>query len=360
MDFKFSKGPGDTSLQEPPAEKKSQSALLVLLLLLVGGFSYLYFFTGLIKPPEAPKPVETAAPPVVKMPLPPRDGGAAAVTDKAKDQARDAAAKAQAPQPTQAPAVATPVVPVVKVPPQPLVKPKVESQKPELAKTVEKKPVPAPAGDKQSQKAVVAKVEEKKPVSEKKPLVTAKKTETEVKPANKKPADRTVKHKKSTVAATAATKEGAGDSWSLLVGNYVLEEALSVDLGRVRKAGLTPVVKAGARKKSAMNRLLFAEFTDRDAAQSAIAKLKRHTSDAFMIEQGGKQFVYAGSYLLDARAASEKERLNAAGFSVTLKRADVTIPTQSLTVGPFNDKKAADAALSKLKSVGIKATPVHP
>ena len=59
MDFKFSKN-SDDSQQESPDEKRKQSTLLVLLLILVGGFAYLYFFTGLIKPQEAqnrPKPL---------------------------------------------------------------------------------------------------------------------------------------------------------------------------------------------------------------------------------------------------------------------------------------------------------------
>jgi cell division protein FtsN len=104
-----------------------------------------------------------------------------------------------------------------------------------------------------------------------------------------------------------------------------------------------------------MNRLLVSEFSDRASAQSALEKLKRHTSDAFIIEQGGKFAVYAGSYLQSESARSEKERLNSAGFSVTVKHTDIAIPTQSLSVGPFKSKKGADAALAKLKSAGIQA-----
>jgi cell division protein FtsN len=66
--------------------------------------------------------------------------------------------------------------------------------------------------------------------------------------------------------------------------------------------------------------------------------------------------VYAGSYLLDSRASSEKERLAAAGFSLTLKRVDVSVPTKNLTAGSFTEKSAAEQALKKLRAADVKAT----
>ena len=110
----------------------------------------------------------------------------------------------------------------------------------------------------------------------------------------------------------------------------------------------------------AMNRLFVSDFNDRISAQAALEKLQRHTSDAFVIEQGGKFAVYAGSYLKSEAATSEKERLKAVGFATTLKRMDLAIPSQTLSVGPFASKKAADAARGKLHSAGIKTTLSQP
>jgi cell division protein FtsN len=95
------------------------------------------------------------------------------------------------------------------------------------------------------------------------------------------------------------------------------------------------------------------------SAQIELDKLKRVTSDAFMIDSAGMHIVYAGSYVLDARAASEKERLAAAGFSLILKRADVSIPTKNLTAGSFAEKKTAEEILKKLQAAGVKATLSH-
>ncbi|MFZ2950157.1 MAG: SPOR domain-containing protein [Desulfuromonadaceae bacterium] len=181
---------------------------------------------------------------------------------------------------------------------------------------------------------------------EKKPAVTGK---TNIAKIDLK---KTVSGDKAPVKAKKAT---AGP-WRLLIGNYVLEEALSADMGRVRKAGFEPVVKPSAHKKKSMNRLFVSDFNDRASARSTLEKLKRHTSDAFIIEERGRFSVYAGSYLQSGSANSEKERLKAAGYVTIVKHSTIAIPSQNLSVGPFNSKKAADAARGRLKSAGIQAT----
>ncbi len=223
-------------------------------------------------------------------------------------------------------------------------KPKEEPKKIEVAKLTDKSPHPVPGTEEKTAKAAATTAGVKKPAGADKKSVTAK-------AGTKKPAPSKHAKAKSVVKA----KKAAPDSWSIVIGNYVLEEALSADMGRVRKAGFEPIVKPSVRKKSAMNRLLVSEFNDRVSAQAALEKLKRHTSDAFIIEQGGRFTVYAGSYVQSESALSEKERLKAAGITVTVKRTDIAIPSQSLSVGPFKNKKAADAALGKLKRAGIKA-----
>lgn len=331
MDFKFSKDSDGAQSEDNAGEKKKQSALLVLLLILVGGFSYLYFFTGLIKPMATKKVAEAPATPpqAVKMPLPSRDGEAVKTEEKT-------AAKAEAPKLAAAPAVAAPAA----KPAQPAAKP---------AAPAVKSAVPVKA------KEEVKKTEAAKPAEKKieKSVAETKKVPVDKKAAAKKPA---VSDSKAKPEAVVTANKTTAESWTLSVGNYVLEEALSADIGRVRKAGLEPVVKASTHKKSTMNRLFVADFNDRASAQTTLEKLKKHTSDGFVIEQGGKFSLFAGSYLQSEAAISEKDRLKAAGFSVTIKNSDIAIPAQNLSVGPFKTKKAADVALAKLKSAGLKAT----
>lgn len=331
MDFKFSKDSDGSQQEGESGEKKNQSTLLVLLLILVGGFSYIYFFTDLIKPQEVQKGAEApvSTPQIVKMPLPSRIG------EPAKPEEKTLAN-------TEAPKAAGNVSVTAAVPAKP---------------ASAAKPVPLPA----KQKEVTSKVEAPKPASKKphpvqvagKKVLNAAPTKTEgIKPATaaKKPVTAAKK------SAPVNAKKTAPNSWSLMVGNYVLTESLSADMGRVRKAGFVPIVKPAALKKTTMSRLFVSEFNDRASAHSSLEKLKRLTSDAFVIEQGGRFAVYAGSYLQSEAASSEKERLRAAGVAVTVKHAAIAIPTQSLSIGPFKDIKAADSARDKLKRTGIKAT----
>ncbi|HQB38862.1 MAG TPA: SPOR domain-containing protein, partial [Deltaproteobacteria bacterium] len=214
---------------------------------------------------------------------------------------------------------------------------------------------------KQAQPAPVAKAGPAKP----QPVAAdakAKKAPTAAKtagaPADTKSAKAVSKPSRKAAAAKAKAKADSG-LWTLLVGSYVIESNMSADMAKVKKAGFDPSIKPGIRKKTTMNRLMLAEYGDKGAANSELQKLKRHTSDAFIIGHGSKHTVYAGSYLLDSRAKSEKERLAAAGYALSVRRVEVSIPSKKLTTGVFSDRKSAEAALKKLKAVGLKASLVR-
>ena len=378
MDIKFSKDP--TGSQQVAGDNKGkQNVLLAVLLVLVGVFAYIYFFTGLIKPlPEQKAAEAPAALQVAKQPLPATDGAPAKADAGAAK--KDAAAPAVKPVPVQAPPVAAPA-PVAPAKPavQEIAKAKEELKDSAEAQPSVKKPLPVVGKAGAKQPAPVEKTEpaavasKPAPVEKKEPVANAGKPvpapAAEKKPAEvKKPVDKPAAavtpvarvkkapQKPVKKEAAAPVKLAGSGSWTVLVGNYVLEESMATDLARVRKAGQEAFIVPGARKKSHMNRLLLAEFTDRDSAQAELARLKRSTADAFMVDNAGMHVVYAGSYLLDARAASEKERLAAAGFKLTVKSADVSIPTKNLTAGSFAEKSAAEAVLKKLRASGVKAS----
>lgn len=321
MDYKFSKDSGDSQQQEAPNEKKRQSSLLILLLLLVSGFTYLYFFTGLIKPQETkeiPKTTVTA-PQAVKIPLPPRNS-------------RPAGPEGETPEKAEVVTAA------------PAVKPDAITTKPVPVATTKVHPAPSKLKEEPKINTALKETSKKIAVADKK----------NVPPENAE--KRQVPSVQLKTVAIAKAKKTSTEPWSIVVGSYVLEEALSADMGRVRKAGFKPVIKPASRINTSMSRLFVSEFDDRAAAVSILEKLKRFTSDAFVIEQGGRFIVYAGSYLHSEAAVFEKERLKTAGFTVTIKQTDIAIPSQSLSVGPFKSKDEAAAALVKLKGIGLKAT----
>lgn len=340
-----------------------RGTLLLCLLMLVGGFS-----CDRNSQQSEQKPAETP-PTVAKLPLPQHG-------DKAPGAEAPAVSldkKTSAPATTTAPKA----VPVAVVPPVKELPKKVEPKKAEAPVPDGKKKLPSQTVVKDQKAVTTAKPEPRKPSEAGKSLpVHAEKKVVPVAGAEKmavlmKKPD--VKEKSHPDGAVKIKKPAAkpekikrmeedkvsAHGWTVVVGNYLLEDAMAPDLVKVRKAGFDATVKQGVRKLSTMNRLLVAEYADASAAQAELDKLKQHTSDAFVLTHAGKHAVYAGSYLLDSRAASEKERLTAAGFSLTLKRVNVAIPSKMLTAGSFDDRKTAEAAAKKLKQAGLKATMVH-
>jgi len=344
MDIKFSKDTNENRQAAASGDKVRLGPILVALLILVGGFCYIYFFTDLIRSQEEQKPAEAPATQVVKKALPLRDTTAPTAAQPGTSEPKQTQV-VQVKQDAKNPKVSA----AVTAPAKETVKPPEESKKSALPKPPEKKPVPAAVEKKELKPVAEKPVVKKQDLAEKKPappVATIEKKET--------PPQKTVPALEK--KPMKAKSELSGKTWILFVGSYMLEDALSADLLRVRKAGLDAAVEPGPKKKTQMNRLLLADYDDRGEARGNLEKLKQYTSDAFIIEQGGKFSIYAGSYLLDARAIAEKERLGALGFTLTMKRVEIAIPTRKLTAGTFNDRKSAESAYKKLKDAGINAT----
>lgn len=330
MEFKFGKDKADEGAPAQPQEKSKQTGLLVLLLILLGGFGYLYFFTGLIRPQEAP-PAPPPPPQVVKQPLPSRD---AAVPAAAKPADQKAAAPSSAPVPAAQPAV--------KPPP----------------KTADAKPAVAPAAKQEPAKPVAPVAKQPEPV---KPAVPST-VKTEPKKAVPPPAK--VEEKKSAIAAAPTAKpvetvkkqpavSKTQGPWTVVVGLYVVEETLAEDMAKMKKAGLTPVMTRGPRRPVTMHRLFYGDYTGKQEAQKAVETLKNTAGGGFSVQRGEKHEVFAGSYAVLSGAQSEQQRLAAAGIKVTVRKTQVPLASRKLTAGTFTDRKAAVEVQKKLKSAGI-------
>jgi len=326
--------------------------LLLCLLLMMGVCS-----CGLYEPQKEQKPAEAPA----KMPLPQRGGQAltSKIPTSPADKKEAVPPSGVATKPTQV--VAPVAVPVTKLAP----KQAEASKKTAVPSSNGKKTLPAHSDIKDKKTAVAAKTELKsaQQVNKAQPSATVKKgipvvekakTATVAKKQDEKTPVSAARKKTHLVAAGVPSRK-----WTVVAGPYLLEETLANDLAKIGKAGLTATVHPGNRRKTAMRRLFLAQFDDRTAAQGELDKLKKLTSDAFILDHGGKHAVYAGSYLLDSRAESEKERLAAAGFALTIKQADVAIPSKRLIIGTYRDKAAAEAAAKRLKNAGLKDIRVH-
>lgn len=316
MDFKFNSKTTEDETSVQPQEKGRQTGMLVLLLLLLGGFGYIYFFTGLIRPQEQPPAPPQPPAQVAKQPLPARDGVPTEVK-KATEQASQ-------------------VVPLAAVPAEP------KAAAAPVVKPDEKKPVPVKP---------IAKPEPVKAV----PAPAVKKVEPVKPDVPVKQADVAAATAKAAPKPAAPIKKNG--PWTVVAGIYVVEEVLAADLSKLRKAGLTPLMTIGPKRPVSMHRLFYSDYKDKEQAHQAVEMLRNKAGDGFTVQRGDKYEVYAGSYAVQSGAQLEQQRLAASGIAVTVKKIMVPLASRKLTAGTFTDRKTAEEALRKLKGAGI-ATPV--
>ncbi len=361
MDLKKISGSGEGGEEKKkvaPGAKPNQAKQLLLLLILIGGFGYVYFFTDLIRP--LPTAVKPPVPPSqsVRKALPPRETALpaavaenAAENGKVADENKTAAAspgKNDAAETRMPPATISNKKAAPEQPPakndsrsasSPLVTPKNNVKMAAVEKATEKKAVPKtvapekephPAADVRKKSAYAVSKEPVKAPSKKsaQPVSTAKGKATAQKPPEK-------------------------GMWKVVAGGYLLESEMSSDIAKIKKAGFNPSVVSGGRIRTKMNRLFAGEFEKRDSALAQLDKLKKITSDAFLLEHGGKISIYAGSYLLADRAEEELERIARGGFKVTLRKTDVNLPSKVLSVGSFTGRDRALEVRAKLAAAGV-------
>lgn len=363
-----------------PEKKSSQQLLLLLLLLLILLFVYLYFFTGLIKPRgEAPKPPAPVEAPV-KKPLPPRPeakGGEAAKPAAPAAAAQEKKAPAQPGKPG-APEAAKPAAAGKQAPAQ------------EVAAT--KPGAKAPAASAQAAKAAAGKETAAKPAANgkeaaAKPAGAAKeagKPAVAAKPAAAKGAQPAKEQKTAAVAekkgaakpeAKTAAKAGAAEkpaaaaakkvpavarvgAYALEINGDLAESEVTSATAKLKQAGIAHVVKTKSQKGEPMHRLFLADFANRDEALEELERLKLAAPDAFMLKENGRYAVYAGSYMREAKAASEQNRLQAKGVQLLPKTATLPVAVYKLRAGAFADQAAADRAAKTLKKHGLTASVV--
>ena len=340
-----------------PEKKSSQQLLSLLLLLLIILFAYLYFFTGVIRPREnQPPPPPPAPEPLVKKPLPPRldQGGAKSTAGAGKPAAAGKGQKGGALEGKEA----KPAPAAEKGEPQ--AKPAAASgpagqvAKPAQVKAV-KAPAPAaPATPAKAGKPEAAKEGAKGGSAEKKGVPK------EAKPAasaEKKPAVEAKRAATKTVEKTPAAKVAAA-VYLLEVKGDLPESEVAAVAAKLKRAGIGHLVKTREHKSEPMHRLFLADFASRDEATEEFQRLKLTVPDAFMLQEKGRYAVYAGSYLREAKAVVEQERLRAKGVQLLLKSATVAVPVVRLRAGSFADRASADRAAKALEKNGLKLSVV--
>lgn len=159
------------------------------------------------------------------------------------------------------------------------------------------------------------------------------------------------------VPAAPVSLPAAQVRYTLSIGEFENQSAMSDAIKRINRAGLVPIVKSGPEKTKVIIRLHVADFQDQKSAQREIAKLRQLKLDGFFINgKEGKYSVYTGSYRDRKQALLEQERLAALGVTTVLQGAIIPRATHLLTVGSFTSREAAVEHAAKLKKQGLKAT----
>jgi hypothetical protein len=331
----FKKKSSEFDEQENQGSGKSSGSLIVLLVLL-GGFAYLYFFTSLIVPHEAPSAKAPEVSTEVKQSMPPKPGSQPVnpVTTEAKkpEEAKPAApatppaAKPTAP-PAPSPATAKPAAPA----PAP-------AQQPQAAGKAA-----APAAPKQEAAA---------PVKNAEPKTAAKAAEQKAAPVvQKKEEAKSVKTAAPVAEKPVARKKP--EAYTIFAGEFPAGEETAAAEAKLARLGIKPVDRQEIKKSKSMNRLFFGAYTDYDLYSAELNKLRQSAKGAFGVEKDGKYYLYAGSF--SAKERVEKEKRDLAAKGITLQTQLVTLPlsTVRLTAGRFAAKGEAEKAAAKMKSEGL-------
>jgi len=315
------------------------TTLLLVLLLVIAAGGYLYYFTDLIRPAAKEAPKLQSAQNQVKQPLPPRP---------AQPGEAVAPIQGEAVKPATSPSPTPPVPVAGQKPVPPVASAAAPAAKPESAKIAKVQPQPSP---------VPAAVPPKAPSAQPKPAAAP------VTPAKKEVAQQklaaapTAPAKKETASAKPVPKQETvkrkGGVYTILVGDFVPDKTLQTVQAKLKKSGIRPVRNKVITTAEPMNRLFVAELNDQDSAEAELQKLKKITTDAFLVADNGKYLLYAGSYFSEGRKQSELQRLSAKGIKAVVKQTRIPIKVTRITVGSYATTDEAASASKQFKKMGI-------
>jgi hypothetical protein len=161
----------------------------------------------------------------------------------------------------------------------------------------------------------------------------------------------------ATVAAAESAKPvaaaGGQGAYLLQIGAYVLEANLEQTLKTVRALGYQPLVSTG-KKTVAMTRLRVGAYPQKQASEK-LRELKQLAPAAFLLAEGERMALYAGSYFGLDRARVEADLLYQHDIHIDEETVSVAIPIRTVRFGAFSDAAAAEIVAEQTKKAGLDA-----
>ena len=173
--------------------------------------------------------------------------------------------------------------------------------------------------------------------------------------AGAEPAAATVAAAESAKPTAAAPGQGA---YLLQIGAYVLEANLEQTLKTVRALGYQPLVSTG-KKTVAMTRLRVGAYPQTQAREK-LRELKQLAPAAFLLAEGERMALYAGSYFGLDRARVEADLLYQHDIHIDEETVSVAIPIRTVRFGAFSDAAAAEIVAEQTKKAGLDALVIKP
>ena len=334
-----------------PDKSGNNKLSLLIFLLLLAVFGYLYFFTSLIVPHEAPPAGSPVPTPQVKQAMPPRVAETAAPAGEVK--------KPQEVQP-QAPAAQTTAAALPQVPAQKPAAPAPQSaaQKPATPApqpAAQKPAPPAPAKVESKPAALPVKAEQKpSAVAEKKPAAKTPGKDAKPAPTPLAAAGKEQKPAKAEKAPAVVVPKKSKESFTLALGGFAAGPQAAAVEEKLDKLKIKPVLKQQMQKTRRMNRLFHNAYSDYDVSSAELEKLLKLAKSSFAVEKDGKYYIYAGSFSSAELAQKEKKRLSASGAKVELQAVQLPVSLVQISAGRFSARVDAEKAAARLRQQGLK------
>jgi len=151
-----------------------------------------------------------------------------------------------------------------------------------------------------------------------------------------------------------AVEKKRDDFFTLKITDLVALKNVNSTTAKLKKAGITPVSRYKGTTVIPMHRLFYAEYPDYKSAAADLDILRaKKATGAFIVREGEKCILYAGSYIKEKYCAIEQDRLFDEGVRLVMKTAPVEIPMNYITAGSFASQEEADNAVEKLKKARL-------
>jgi cell division protein FtsN len=154
-------------------------------------------------------------------------------------------------------------------------------------------------------------------------------------------------------AAPTVSPEVGPATYTVLAGLYRRQSGLEKAEKVIRNLGFQPEVVTLTEEKE-MIRLLVGTFP-RDEAQTRLAALRTEVPDAFLLGQGDRASIYAGSFSSAEYARQQAARLAGKGIETGTEVVRVPITGYRISFGVFADRDAARKAAERAAAGGLEA-----